>query len=405
MRCSRILFLNQYLPPDVAATAKRLADLAEDLSVDHDIWILAGRPSYNPGAESFGHPRVRVVRVRSLSLARTSMAGRALNYFSFLASALVRVWSVPRPDVVVAMTDPPVIGLIGVLVAKRHRAPFVQVYMDLYPDIAVALHRADNLVLVWLWNRLNRLVRSTAVRIVVVGRDMRERLLAQGVPPDKIVVRPNWSSQPKATLADVEAVREGMGWTSRSVVMFAGNLGLAQGLDTMIDAAARLRLHQEILFVLVGDGAAKAGLRRMAEALGLSNVVFYPYRPHEEAEVLAAAADMHVISLARGLLGTATPGKVYEIMAAGKPFVAAVQDGSEIARLVDQYGCGVRVDPGDGAALADAILALDGGDGSDMGRRGREAFESTFRREIATAAYRDLLEQVARGDLPDTAPR
>jgi colanic acid biosynthesis glycosyl transferase WcaI len=324
------------------------------------------------------------------------MIGRALNYFSFLAGALVRVWSIPRPDVVVAMTDPPVIGVIGVLVARRHRVPFVQVYMDLYPDIAVALHRVDNRVLVWFWHRLNRVVRSTAVLVVVVGRDMRERLLAQGVPADKIVVRPNWTTEPKATPSDAEAVREAMGWTSRAVVMFAGNLGLAQGLDVMIDAAVRLQPHQEILFVLVGDGAAKAYLQRKVEALGLSNVIFQPYRPHEEAQVLVAAADLHVISLAKGLLGTATPGKVYEIMAAGKPFVAAVQEGSEIARLVDEHDCGIRVDPGDGAAMADAILAVRGHGGSDMGRRGREAFEAAFTREIATEAYRDLLEQVAR---------
>jgi colanic acid biosynthesis glycosyl transferase WcaI len=396
VRRLRILFLNQYLPPDVAATAYRLADLAEDLSVDHDIWILAGRPSYNPGIESFACPGVKVIRVSSPSLPRTNMVGRAVNYFAFLAGAIVTVWRVPRPDVVVAMTDPPVIGLIGALVAKRHRVPFVQIYMDLYPDIAVALRRADNRVLVWLWHRLNRVVRRAAVQIVVVGRDMRERLLAQGVPADKIVVRPNWTTEPKATPSEVNAVREGMGWTARSVVMFAGNLGLAQGLDAMIDAAVCLQRYEEILFVLVGDGAAKAGLQRKVEAAGLSNVAFLPYRPHEEAQVLGAAADLHVISLANGLLGTATPGKVYEIMAAGKPFVAAVQDGSEIARLVDEHGCGVRVDPEDGAAMADAILAVRSSDGSDMGRRGRDAFEARFTREIATAAYKDLLEKVVR---------
>jgi glycosyltransferase involved in cell wall biosynthesis len=392
----RIFLLNQYLPPDAAATAHRLADLAEDLAYDHEVWVVAGRPSYNPGREAFRTGGVRVVRVPSTAFPRTTMWGRALNYFSFLAGALLRILTLPRPDVVVAMTDPPVIGVVGALAARRFRCSFVQVYMDLYPDLAIALRRADNPALVRLWSLMNRFVRQTAVRIVVVGRDMRERLIAQCVPADRIVVRPNWAHDPLVEPGTTASVRAAMGWKDSYVVMFAGNVGLAQGLDSMIAAAAHLRDRSEIVFVIVGDGAAKAHLERKVRSLGLCNVVFLPYLPYEEAQVFVAAADLHVISLAHGLLGTATPGKVYEIMAASKPFVAAVEDQSEIARLVREHGCGVRVDPGDGAAMADAILAILGDDGGDMGRRGRAAFDAGFTRELATAAYRDLLEQVAR---------
>ena len=401
----RILLLNQYLPPDAAATAFRLADLAQDLARDHEVWVVAGRPSYNPGQETFRDQSVRVVRVGSTTFPRTTMWGRAANYLSFLSAAAARALTLPRPDVVVAMTDPPVIGVVGALVARRRRARFVQVYMDSYPDVAIALHRADNPALVWVWRRLNGYVRRTADRIVVIGRDMRERLLAQGVPDAKIVVRPNWAADEPVSAEDVATARTARGWDGLFVLMFAGNLGLAQGLDALVAAAARLRDHPGLRFVLVGDGAAKARLERRAAELGLSNLEFLPYVPQDEARVLAAAADAHVITLAPGLLGTATPGKVYSIMAAGKPFVAAVERGSEIDRMVRDHGCGIRVDPGDAVALSDAVLSLRGRpDAGEMGRRGRAAFEASYTREAATRTYRELLEELSTGS-PDLEQR
>src|SRR6266498_3743280 len=140
----RVLFVNQYYPPDVSATAYLLGELAEDLAAHHEVWVIAGRPSYNPEAGTYQPKAVHVQRTWSTRFTRAGMAGRLANYGTFVLSSLVRALRVPRPHVVVAMTDPPVIGLIGLMAARRHRCPFVYICEDIFPDVGVALERVDN---------------------------------------------------------------------------------------------------------------------------------------------------------------------------------------------------------------------------------------------------------------------
>ncbi len=390
----RILILNQYFPPDASATAYLLGELTEDLAAAHEIWVVAGRPSYNPESSTFVPSGPRVVRAWSTSFDRSRTAGRAFNYASFLVSSGFRALAVPRPDLVMCLTDPPVIGVIAAITAWRHRRPFLFVCHDVYPDIALALGRMRSRPLVWVWRRLNRAVRRRASRIVVVGRDMQEKLADEGVEPDKLRWLPNWASAPALAPGAAQAVRASMGWEDRFVVMHAGNVGLAQQLGTLVDAAGRLRHRPDILIVILGDGAAKGGLQDAVRTEGLDNVVFVSYRAKDEAESWMAAADLHVVSLAPGLGGCAAPSKLYSIMAAGRPFVAAVDPGSEPDRVARETGCGVRVPAGDGQALAEAIAAVTGEMAADMGRRGREEFERRYDRGVVTAGYRLLLEEM-----------
>jgi colanic acid biosynthesis glycosyl transferase WcaI len=392
----RMLFVNQYYPPDVAASAYLLGELSEDLARDHEIWVVAGQPSYNPEGSSYRPGGVHVERTWSAALDRSNLPGRALNYSSFLATSMVRSLTVPRPDVVVAMTDPPVIGLIGLLTARRFRKPFVYVCQDVFPDVAVALGIIDNPAVVAFWRRLNRYLRSAAARVVAVGRDMAEKLQAEGVPASKIAFLPNWANEPRVSLDDRAALRREMGWEDRFVVLHGGNVGLAQNLGVLVDAADRLRDRTRIQFVVLGDGAARERLGKEVARRRLTTFHFLPYRPKEEAEALLASADVHVISLAAGLKGCAVPSKVYGIMALGLPFVAAVERGSEIDRIIQETGAGIRVEAGEGADLAAAIVDLEQGsaEAGSMGSRGRAAFMESYARPLATARYRQLLESL-----------
>lgn len=391
----RILFVNQYFPPDATNTAYLLGELCEDLAGDHDVWVLAGRPSYNPEASTYRPQGVRTRRAWSTSFSRAGMAGRLLNYGSYLASALLTALRVPHPDVVVAFTDPPVIGAVGSMAARRHRVPFVQVYMDIYPDVGIALGRVDHPFVVRWWRRLNAAIRTRAARVVAIGRDMVEKLQDEGVDPAKIVLIPNWAETAPVDARGSRRLRTAMGWDGRYVVMHAGNVGLAQNLGGLIDAAGLLLDRPDIQIVLLGDGAARSGLEEDVRTRGLPNVAFLRHIPKQEAQSLIAAADLHVVSLAPGLRGCVVPSKIYGIMAAGKPFVAAVEPGSEPDRLIEEHRCGTRVDPGDGEGLARAIRAMRDHPDRQMGRRGRQAFESTYQRKAATSAYRALLEDVA----------
>lgn len=390
----RILLINQYFPPDASNSAYILGELAEDLARHHEVQVLAGRPSYSAGSTTFRPERVEVVRVRSTTFDRASIVGRLVNYATFTAASALRSCRLQRPDLVVAMTDPPVVGLVGLLAARRYGCPLVQISHDVYPDIAIALGRLHSTVLVRGWRGLNAVVRSGAASIIVVGRDMSERLVAEGVDPMKIEVVPTWASaQPVDAGVRTEA-RRAMGWNDVFVVMHAGNAGLAQNLGVVLDAANALRDEKAILLVVLGDGAAKAGLEARAARERLQNVIFLAHRPKDEAQLLMHAADLHVVSLVPGLWGCAAPSKTYGIMAAARPFVAAVDDGSEPARIVSDFDCGEHVPAGDGPALAAAILRMRASELDEAGQRALHAFREHYTRERATEATRAHLEAV-----------
>lgn len=390
----RILFVNQYFPPDAANSAYILGELAEDLACHHDVQVLSGRPSYSAGSTTFRPSGVEVVRVRSTTFDRTSFLGRLANYATFTAAAVLRVCRLPRPDLVVAMTDPPVVGVVGLVAAKRYRCPLVQISHDVYPDIAVALGRVHSRFAVRLWRRMNREVRTAAASIIVVGRDMRERLVAESVDPAKIVVIPTWASPQPLDAGTRAATRRSMSWDGAFVVMHAGNAGLAQNLGVLLDAAHELREDDGIVLVILGDGAAKPGLQARAAREHLENVQFLDHRHRDEAQGLMHAADLHVVTLVPGLWGCAAPSKTYGIMAAGRPFVAVVDKGSEPARIVSDFDCGAYVRAGDARGLVTAIRHLRDSELDAAGARALAAFLEHYTRQRATLATRVHLESV-----------
>jgi glycosyltransferase involved in cell wall biosynthesis len=283
----------------------------------------------------------------------------------------------------------------------------VLVTKDVFPDVAVELGALKNRAAV----RALRVVKSTllgsADRVISIGRDMRGRLLDAGVPARKIVTIHDWSDGSAVRPLDsASSLRLRQGWSDRFVVMHSGNVGLSQDLDTVIEAADRLRHHADVVFAIVGEGASKSRLQRAVADRGLENVEFLPFQDKADLSDSLGAADVHLVGLERGLAGYIVPSKVYGILAAGKPFIAAVEQGSEPDHIVDEFGCGVRIDPGDPEALAETVLEMRDADLVDMGKRGRQALEDRFDRPIAVRAYLDLLASVTVDDRStDSAPR
>jgi glycosyltransferase involved in cell wall biosynthesis len=402
----RILVLNQYFHPDRSATSQLLTELCEDLARHHDVFVVTGRPSYNAASATRSkglvsrewYGRVRVARVWSTAFGRSRMGLRLTNYGSYLTSSVAGALAVKRPDVVVALTDPPPVGLIGAFAAKLRGVPFVLVTKDIFPDVAVQLGVLDRPIAIGGLRAMKSTLLENADRVVSIGRDMNERLLEIGVPADKIATIHDWSDGSAVTPLDAPStMRTELGWGDRFVVMHSGNVGLSQDLDTLLDAAELLHGRPEVLFAIVGEGASKASLQRSATERDLANVEFLPYQDKADLTESLGAGDVHFVGLRRGLAGYIVPSKVYGILAAGKPFIAAVEEGSEPAMIVREHGCGVRIEPGDPYALAHAVIEMREADRVGMGKRGREALESRFDRPIAVKAYLDLLEStVAR---------
>jgi|SRR5215469_2954570 len=395
-----ILLLNEYYPPDTSATAKMAALVAEALAKRHHVTVVAGRPSYDPDEyypfaflRSDARNGVTVERVGSTTYPRHQMRRRVSNYLSYLALAVPRALTI-RPDVVLAMTDPPVAGITGAFVARMCGRPFVYNIRDMYPDMALGgdIVRAGPLVA--RWENMHRRALREATRVIVLGDDMRERILAKGVLPERIAIVRDGAT-PSAPLppqhdTTVQEVRCGFPF----VVVHAGNLGFYGAWQTLLKAAELLR-NENAGLVFVGDGANRAAMQSSVN--GATNVRFLPFRPANEIPHVMAAGDLHIITVKRGLEGVVVPSKLYSTLAAARPILVVAPKECDAARIVTESGCGIAVDPDDPPALAAAIRELrsDPHRLAEMGMRSRETAQK-YARVNELEKFALILEEAAQ---------
>ena len=405
-----VCFFNRSYHPEATATGQLLTELAEDLAAVHGfaVTVVTGpsltggsAPSATGGWLSRTEVRNGVVvrRARAATLSRAGFAGRATNYLTYFLGACAIALRLRRHDVVIALTDPPVVGLAALIAARRSRARFVYWCQDVFPEVAALLEDFRSPVANRWLDRIGRFLVRRADRVVAVGETMRDRLIAdKGADPRAVTVIHNW--------ADCAAVVPGdkrnpfsidHGLADLFVVMHSGNVGLSQDLDTLLEAAARLRAYPDIVVAIVGDGVKREPLRRRARDMGLDNVRFLPHQPRERLTDSLASADVLVVSLKRGLAGYIVPSKLYGILAAGRPYVAAVEDACEVAAITRRHGCGLLAEPGSGEDLAAKILALyrDPAGARDRGRCAREV-GLRFDRRRQVARYDELFRALVR---------
>jgi glycosyltransferase involved in cell wall biosynthesis len=344
------------------------------------------------------HNGVRVIRVPSTSFERSKLAARASNYITYLGNALLRSLRGLQPDVVLCMTDPPIIADIALLVARRYRAPLVVISQDVFPEIAVQLKRLENRALMSLLRSLVSLYLSRADRVVAIGDTMRKRLEEKGARPERLRVIPNWVDTKRLRPSDDgNEWATGVGLDGKFVVMHSGNVGHAQDLDSLVRSATFLRDLDDLTITIIGMGARYAELVALSKRLEVDQVRFLYYQPRGVLPSSLSAADVHVVGLASGLAGYVVPSRLYGILAVARPVIVAADPESETAQVVEQAGCGIVVSPGRPELLARAIRdAHDGKYELDaMGARGREWVEREADRSVAVRRYRDLLHELA----------
>jgi glycosyltransferase involved in cell wall biosynthesis len=398
-RKPRVLVLNQYYWPGVEATAQLLTDLCEALAEDAYVTVITGvLHGHEDEPHRLVHNGVEIVRVPSTSFERSQLLARATNYVTYLSNALLRGLRGPRPDIVLCMTDPPIVADVALLVARRYRAPLVVISQDVFPEIAVQLKRLENPVAMRLLRSLVSLYLRRADRIVAIGDTMRHRLEEKGAPAARVRVIPNWIDT-----ARLEPQEHRNWWAQKRgvqdkfVVMHSGNVGHAQDLDSLVRAATFLRDLDDLAILIIGTGARHAELVALAELLEVDQVRFLYYQEREVLSQSLSAAHLHVVGLAPGLAGYVVPSRLYGVLAVARPVLVAADPESETAQVVERVGCGIVVPPGRPELLARAIRDAHDGkyDLAEMGRRGREWVEREADRSVALRRYRDLLGELA----------
>jgi glycosyltransferase involved in cell wall biosynthesis len=401
-----VAFFNRSFYPEMAATGQFLTELCEDLVRAHgcSVTVVAGVPLLALNGKSRGmggyllsrerHAGIDILRARGTRLPKTRLVGRFSNYVSYFLSACCAGLRLDRPDIVVALTDPPIIGLAAYLAARRFNAPLVIYYQDIFPEAGRLLEDFHSVTVDRALERVNRFLICRADRFVTLGATMRERLVEEkGADREKTVVIPGWVDCSEITPGPKENdFSKSNRLDGKFVVMHSGNIGLSQGLEILLGAANRLRHLSELEIVFVGDGVKKTALMERARALELENVRFLPFQPKESLKESFAAADVFIISLKRGLAGIIVPSKLYGILAAGRPYVAAVENDCEVAAITRKFDCGLVADPEDSDDLATKLLLLyrDRELARRMGENARKA-ALQFDRKIGVRTYYELL--------------
>jgi glycosyltransferase involved in cell wall biosynthesis len=405
-RRHRVLFLNRSYWPDAEATGQLLTELCEDLADSHDVMVIAGQPNDNPAGDAYRrrgtqfHRGVRIRRVWHTRFSKRSLRGRLLNYLSFLIAALwAAIWC-RRPDVAVVETDPPLLCLIGWYL-KRVRGVKLIVYLqDIHPDIAVALGKISNRWPTRLLRRLMHRSYRAADRIVVLSRDMLERVLGWDISPDRVVCIPNWTdTRHVRPMKSLNSFREQHSPDGQFTVMYSGNLGFCQRLEDVIAAAAQLCDRPDIQFLLVGGGSLERQLKEQVLDLGLSNVRFLPYQSKANLSESLSAADVHLVPLDPRIASCLMPSKLYGVLASGTPLVAIAPADCELSELTREHKIGVVAPPANPEALADAIRGLVKNSASvrEMGTRARRLAETQFDRKQSTSRFDSVLRELEAG--------
>jgi glycosyltransferase involved in cell wall biosynthesis len=401
----RLIFVNRYFFPDVSATSQLLADLVTALgTTEFEVHVVTSRQRYDdaraklPSQEVIGGAVVH--RTWSTRFGRAGLSGRLLDYLSFYGSSLLTAARLARKgDILVTLTDPPMLSVGHALVARWHGAKLINWLQDLFPEVAIALGASR---LPGWAERLLLRMRNWSLRIaamnVVLGDRMRRRVEALGIAPERIAVIENWADGDAIRPLDASALRASLPAGTEFVVQYSGNLGRAHEHQTILGAAQLLSGEPGWLFLMVGGGAGMLRLQAEGTRLGLGNLQFLPYRAREQLGDSLAAADVHLSSLLPSMEGLIVPSKFYGVLAAGRPLIVIGDPHGEQAQLVVQEGCGATIACGDAEGLAALLrqLRVDLRRCSEGGTRARALFERRYAFPQAAGKWRELLVSALR---------
>lgn len=407
----RILILSQSYDPE---PIPKPSDLAKELySRGHSVNVVTGFPNYPTGKLYPGYKLglIKNEQNENINITRTflvpyhgkSAIGRIVNYVSFMLTAPLGLLKCGPLDVIYVWHPPLTIGVAAWIIARIRRVPFVYDVQDIWPEILIL---SGMLKRGWFSNQLTLLenfVYRKANRIFVVTEGARENLIEKGVEPQKVMVMPHWLDENLYKIetvddAKVSLLRQELQFGGKFVVMFAGNFGLVQGLDTVINAANILRFEDNILIVFVGDGVDKERLVNLVDSNGLNHrVKFIGRQPIEEMPVFMAASDALLVHLKKSKISEyVIPTKTMAYLAAGKPIIMATEGAS--ANIIQNADAGLVVEPDNPSALAGAIKQLEFMSKEKrlaIGRAGRGYFLSNYSKVIVMQQYEDILKEVA----------
>jgi glycosyltransferase involved in cell wall biosynthesis len=399
----KLSIINQFYPPDYAATGQLIQELATQLvELGLDVRIFTGQPGYAfakasaPALEQ--SERLQIKRSRTTRFWSKRIRGKTLNgLLFFFRAGLHLIKAGWRGDVLLLTSAPPFLPILGYLAHLCFGVSYICLIYDLYPDVAVAL----NVVtpkhwLARLWDTFNHQIWQQSSGIIVLSSTMKDRAIAKFPElADKISVIHNWADpnwiRPLPKSENWFARKHGL--ADHFTVLYSGNLGRCHEMDTILDAAEKLQ-NEPIQFVFIGDGAKRISCLEKVQQLGLKNCIFLPYQEKHVLPYSLTASDVSLVSIAKDLEGLVVPSKLYGILASGRPVAAICEPHSYLCQLFQDANCGSTFVQGDSEGLARFLrfLSLNPKQAEEMGRSGRRYLKSHFTPETIAQQYLQVLQ-------------
>lgn len=405
-----LLFINQFYYPDHSATSQLLQQLAEGMAQrGFEVTVLTGNMACEGGKLSDSsrevHEHVSIIRVPSTRFGKGTFLGRLSDYLTIHFSVLARLLFLPRFDVVVVLTTPPLIAWVGSVAQSLKRSRFIYWVQDLYPEIAAALGALNPGSLTYrICAHISRRVLHSADAIVAVGEVMASRLLKGDSGLKGIRVIHNWADEkqlePIAPSRNSFLLEQGL--SDKLVVLYAGNFGLAHEFDSVLDVANDLKGDTEVIFVFVGSGNRRGEIEEAIGQNHLSNVRILPSVPLERLQEVLSAASIGLVTERPEVEGLMVPSKLYGLMAAARPVLFVGPARGDCARIIQMAQCGFVIEPGNKALLLSSIRELKRNreNGEKMGQSGRQWFLKHYSKSVALGNFAALIDKILRRSAP-----
>lgn len=409
----RLLIFAHYYAPDVASTGQILKDQAEGMLSAFDVTVICTVPSYGGYVDAQYKDKryyyeqlngVDIIRVRVPEFIKSSKFSRAKNILVYFFGALHAARKAGPQDYIFTISQPPILGgLLGVLAKWQKRAPMIYCIQDFNPEQVIAVQYSKSRLILKAMMAADKFSCRQADLVVTVGRDLVEtlekRFHYQDVP--KHIMINNWIDEKEvyplpADNEHVQTFRKWYGLENRFVIMYSGNIGMYYDLENLLKVleqfpeGTRSVDGRKVAFVFVGNGTARNGLFRYKEEHHMDNVFFIPYQDKENLIYSLNAADIHLCVNAKGIKGVSCPSKAYGIMAAGRPILGCLENGTEVLALIEECACGYCCEPGDYDGFATNIrrvLETSNEQLQEMGMKGRRYLEQNLTKDASVKKY------------------
>lgn len=406
----KLLIYAHYFYPDVASTGQILAELAEGMIDAFDITVICVVPSYSGVIEEKykskriyieDYKGIKLVRVRVPEFTKSNKISRIKNLLAYFFNSLIATAKIEKQDYIYTISQPPILGgVLGVLGKWIKGGKLIYNIQDFNPEQTIAVGYAKNKLLLNTVMAVDKFSCKNSDKVIVVGRDMQETLknrFNNKKVPSNVFIN-NWINEKEIYPLDqnhpkIIDFKEKYNLKDKFIIMYSGNIGLYYDLENIIKVIGEFKDREDVVFAFIGDGTVKSKIEEYVTNNNLNNVTFIPYQDKADLIYSLNAADIHWVVNAKGIKGVSVPSKLYGVMAAGKPVLGVLDEGSEARLIVEECNCGVCIEPGNYIEISRNIEYILNNKEliKSLGRNGRKYLEVNLTKDVSINKYKDTI--------------